>query len=559
MSAESLRVILCWHLHQPDYCDPVHGEYQSPWTYLHAIKDYVDMIAHIEAQPDATAVFNFSPILLHQLADYTRQLANPVREPERIHDPLLAALVRPVQSSSVEHRRALIRACMQSNEQTIITRFPSYARLVGLGRWALDHPDGLRYLDDAFVVDLLVWYHLAWLGESVRRSDRRVIHLMEKAAYYTLADRILLVQIIAELITDLLPRYRAMADAGRIELSHSPYAHPILPLLLDFRSALEAMPDARLPASPAYPAGEASCRLQLEQGRRTFAEHFGGTAAGCWPSEGAICARSVKLLDSYGVRWIASGQQVLRHSLNDAHPSSDACHRPYVFGDSSLACFFRDDALSDLIGFTYKTWHADDAVADILHRLRAIAAEPGEGGRVVAIVLDGENPWDHYPENGFHFLRGLYKELVNAPDIELTTFTRCLDDPGVPVRSLQHLVAGSWVYGTLSTWIGEPDKNRAWDMLVAAKQRFDAIVGPDASADLDAARERLAICEASDWFWWPGPYNPEAAVEEFDRLFRVHLAALYQALGEVAPDQLSIPFTHGGGHPEAGGTMRPSH
>lgn len=559
MSDERLRVILCWHMHQPDYCDPVRGEYELPWTYLHAIKDYVDMIAHIESQPDARAVFNFSPILLRQLADYASQLTEPVHDPARIRDPLLAALVRPVQASSVEHRRALIHTCLQSNEQHIIARFASYGRLVGLGRWALEHPDGLRYLDDAFIVDLLVWYHLAWLGETVKRSDRRVIHLMEKAAHYTLADRILLLQIIAELITDLLPRYRAMADAGRIELSHSPFTHPIMPLLLDFGSALEAMPGAVLPASPEYPGGERSCELQVEEGKKTFAEHFGAAAKGCWPSEGAICDRSVGLLDRFGIRWIASGQQVLRHSLGDAHPPSDARHRPYTINGSSLACFFRDDEISDLIGFTYKTWHADDAVADVIRRLRAIAAEPGGGGRVVAIVLDGENPWDHYPENGFHFLRGLYKELVNAPDLELTTFARCVDDPSVPVRNLDHLVAGSWVYGTLSTWIGEPDKNRAWDMLVAAKQRFDAIVSAETGADMDAAVYRMAICEASDWFWWPGPYNPEAAVEEFDRLFRVHLASLYQALGEVAPDQLSMPFTHGGGHPEAGGTMRPSH
>ncbi len=238
-----------------------------------------------------------------------------------------------------------------------------------------------------------------------------------------------------------------------------------------------------------------------------------------------------------------------------------ADYRAYHVKGGRLACFFRDDGLSDLVGFTYSDCHADDAVANLLHHLEAIADSSADDDRqaVVSIILDGENAWEHYPNNGFYFLSALYRQLSGSSRLNLTTFSACLAEGG-ETRPLQQLVAGSWVYGTFSTWMGDPDKNRAWDMLIDAKHVFDRV---QAQGDLDAAQRRaaqrqLAICEGSDWFWWFGDYNPSHSVHDFDRLYRMHLSNLYQLLHEEPPDYLAHSFSHGSDSStqEAGGVMR---
>jgi alpha-amylase/alpha-mannosidase (GH57 family) len=233
-------------------------------------------------------------------------------------------------------------------------------------------------------------------------------------------------------------------------------------------------------------------------------------------------------------------------------------HQAYRVSSHQPVCFFRDDGLSDLIGFTYSDWHADDAVANLLNHLTNIAKACHDvPGAVVSIIMDGENAWEYYPENGYYFLEALYKGLAEHPKLELTTFSEAVKSP-LQTQNLSRLVAGSWVYGTFSTWIGEQDKNRAWDMLVDAKHCFDRAMatGRLSDAQRQAAQRQLGICEGSDWFWWFGDYNPAEAVSDFERLFRRQLTALYQLLGEEPPEYLSRVFARGGGVPQLGGVMR---
>jgi len=554
-----LRVVLCWHMHQPEYRDPLGGKYLAPWSYLHALKDYTDMAAHLENEPGAAAVVNFSPILLDQLADYRAQLDGFFSGVSGLRDPLLDALAQPALPVTEDAQRSLLHACLGLQRQRMVDRFTAFRRLAEMADWVLAHPDLSHYVDPRLTGDLLVWYHLAWLGETVRRADARVTRLMGKERSYSADDRRELLGLIRELIADLPRRYQALAAEGRVELSMNSYAHPIMPLLLDFNSAREARPDLPLPASGAYPGGEERVQWHLERGRAVYAQCFGRLPEGCWPAEGALSAATLGLLDRAGFRWTASGLGVLLHSLGiDAAPSETA-HRVYRTGNARVALFFRDDELSDLIGFQYKDWHADDAVADLVNRLVAIASEPQAGaGRVVTIALDGENAWEHYPENGYHFLTALYRVLSRDPRFNLTTFKRCVDDPAVPVVPLPRLVAGSWVFGDLTTWMGHPDKNRAWDMLVEARRHYlDALASSRFEEKERVRLERqLAVCEGSDWFWWPGEYNPEASVSQFEHLFRIQLAGLYHMLGQPPPDYLGMPFSHGGTETH-GGVMRP--
>lgn len=564
MSAEQrLQVVLCWHMHQPQYLDLISGEYQLPWTYLHGIKDYVDMAAHLEANPEARAVVNFAPVLLDQIEDYVRQIQGFLNNSGALRDPLLAALNRPVLPATPELRAALMKDCLRANEQRLINRFPQYRRLADMAGWFASHPQSMIYAAEQFLVDLLMWYHLAWIGETVRRTDERVQRLMDKGHAFNLHDRRVLLEVICELLSGVVGRYRKLAERGQVELSVTPYGHPILPLLLDIDSAREAMPDVHLPVLDKYPGGEERARWHVREAITTFERHFGFRPAGCWPAEGGVSARALRLLEEEGFHWAASGESVLRNSLAatampEVAPREQSLYLPYRLPHGRLACFFRDDGLSDLIGFTYSTWHADDAVANLVHHLENIAnATRQQPGSMVAIILDGENAWEYYPENGYYFLSALYRRLADHPRLKLTTFSQYLAD-GAPVAQLPQMVAGSWVYGTFSTWIGDRDKNRGWDMLGDVKRAFDQAVmeGRLTGEKLAAAERQLAVCEGSDWFWWFGDYNPAATVSDFERLYRLHLANLYQMLGEEPPEYLSRVFTQGGGSPELGGVMR---
>ncbi len=562
MSANApLKVVLCWHMHQPQYWDWEGGVYQLPWTYLHAIKDYVDMAAIIEANPAARAVVNFAPILIEQLDDYSRQIKGYLTDNSPLRDPLLTALATSALPSDRGQHASLIKACLRANRERLIDRFIPYRQLVELAECILDSAAGIRYVSQQFLFDLLTWYHLAWMGETVRRKDARIQALMAKGNGYSLHDRRLLLEIIGDQVATVIPRYRKLAESGQVELSVTPYAHPIVPLLLDIKSTHEAMPGAPLPMITDYPGGEARARWHIERGIQVFEEHFGHKPVGCWPSEGSLSEATVELLGEHGFQWAATGEMVLRNSLNKAGINDIGCiHRAYQLKEAPLNCFFRDDGLSDLIGFTYSSWHGDDAVNNLVGHLENIAnaCHDAEGNRVVSIILDGENAWEYYPENAFHFLTALYKRLGEHPGLELTTF-RAVTDAKLPTFRLPNLVAGSWVYGTFSTWIGSGDKNRGWDLLTEAKKVFDRVVatGKLSPERLDQVEQQLAVCEGSDWFWWFGDYNSAESVRDFDRLYRLHLSRLYTLLGVEPPDSLSQIISHGGSvDPANGGVMR---
>jgi len=273
-----------------------------------------------------------------------------------------------------------------------------------------------------------------------------------------------------------------------------------------------------------------------------------------------VSVETLGLLQEAGFDWAASGGNVLYNSINESNPEDIQCiHQAYQIGDNPLACFFRDDGLSDLIGFEYSTWHADDAVANLVHHLENIAdACQDNPDSIVSIILDGENAWEYYPENGYYFLEALYEQISAHPKLNLTTYRDYLDKKP-EVAHLDTLVAGSWVYGTFSTWIGDADKNRAWDMLGDAKHAFDKAVKQQTiqGERLRKAEQQLAICEGSDWFWWFGDYNPSDTVSDFEHLFRLNLSILYTIIGQDPPEYLSQTFTHGSGAPAMGGVMRP--
>jgi alpha-amylase/alpha-mannosidase (GH57 family) len=563
MDAARLPVVLLWHMHQPQYRDAITGEYTLPWTYLHAIKDYTDMAAHLEDNPAACAVVNFTPVLIEQLEELAARVGEHLAQGTPLPDPVLALLgPAPVPGAPAE-RLKLLRACLRAQREHMIERFPPYLELVRLAD-TFGAPERIAYASDQYLHDLAVWYHLAWLGETVRRTEPLVEALSKRERDFTGGERRELLSLIGRLLAQVLPRYRRLASAGRCELSVTPYAHPIAPLLIDFRSAREALPLLPLPRHAGYPGGSARAAWHVGEAVRVFTRTFGERPRGCWPAEGAVSEATLALLAAQGFEWAASGEGVLRASLELSGIQGDhgaaaagALDRPYRLAGTSVDCFFRNDTLSDLIGFSYATWHGDDAASNLVNELARLADSYPPDGHAVLIALDGENAWEHYPFNGYYFLRALYAKLSAHPRLELTTLARCRAR-GVAARPLPRLRAGSWVHGTLATWMGDADKNQAWDLLCEAKEAFDRVQGGTAldAAQREAAGRQLALCEASDWFWWFGDYNPTESVRQFDELYRRQLTALYARLQLPAPALLAQPISSGGGAAEHGGTMR---
>lgn len=577
-----LYLNLYWHMHQPDYRDCLSGEYVLPWTYLHAIKDYTDMAYHLEANPGAKATFNFVPVLLDQLEDYASQFAEG-----RMRDPLLALfLVKDDQPLDNQQRRLIIESCFKSNHHKLIAPFPHYLRLFEMYKLLDSHgEEALDYLSDQYMLDLLMWYHLAWTGESLRREHDMIIRLMEKGRHYDAADRMALFGLLGQAICGLIPRYRTLAEQGRIEISSTPHFHPILPLLLDFECARDSMPNVTLPETPCYPGGEARARAHISSALDSHYRRFGQAPRGMWPAEGGVSHAALLLLAEHGVNWAATGEGVLANSLCHVYAREhlperrNYLYKPYRVSDGNrqVTCFFRDDLLSDKIGFEYSRWHGNDAVSDFVSELERILdqADPGQTP-VVSVILDGENAWEYYPYNGYYFLSELYQRLSAHPCIQLTTFGEveqmCAEmtqdeellelqsyhGASIALDYLPAISAGSWVYGNFSTWIGSLDKNRGWDLLCEAKKSYDAVMASGGLSDEERSRaeHQLADCEGSDWFWWFGDYNSAQSVASFDQLYRRNLANLYRLLKLPVPEVLDHVISIGHGDPDAGGTMR---
>ncbi|MDJ0738805.1 MAG: glycoside hydrolase family 57 protein [Gammaproteobacteria bacterium] len=565
-----INLVLCWHMHQPWYRESQDGDYRLPWVYLHALKDYVDMAAHLEAHPKVRCVVNFTPVLLEQIDDYATQFRDHLATGKRFADPMLNLLagVDPIPADE-DGRAEIVAGCRRAHAPMMIDVHGPFRDLfdmvMSLDNRQVDQTR-LQYMNAQFFLDLLSWYHLTWLGHSLKRLPR-VRRLLEQHNGFDAATRRELLQVMGDAFSDLIDRYAALARAGQIELSMTPYGHPIVPLLIDLDAMHGALPEAQGPQAEAYPGGLERARWHVREGLRVFEHYLGCKPAGVWLSEGGVSRQALQLLDEFDFAWSASGEGVWHNSryLSGLEANGEEARRSLFCAHEIDGCktrmFFRDDGLSDMIGFEYQQWDASDAAANFAQHLENIADYLGDDcdENIVSVILDGENAWEYYPDNAFHFLGALYESLAGNKRIRTMTFSDALDH--CVAEPLPLLCPGSWVYGSFSTWIGETDKNLAWDMLVAAKLAYDRVTGSKrlGRRALAQLERQLAICEGSDWFWWFGDYNPADSVSDFDSLYRQQLGNLYAMLGLDPPPSLDEPISSGGGSAENAGTMRRGH
>lgn len=539
-SRPRLRVALVWHFHQPNYADPVTGVPAMPWTRLHALKDYADMAARLERHPRLRVTVNWVPSLLDQLADLASGTAGA--------DPFLSVARKAPEELTQEERAFIVGHFFSFSLEPMARGLPRLQELSALRGEDPPAAAASRF-DDASIRDLQVLFHVAWSGPLLRREPL-LRRLVSKGRGFTEEDKKELFDLFGRFLEELLPRWGRLADAGRVELSASAYYHPILPLLCDLDSALEALPGMRMPSAEYRHPEDAA--VQLERALLAFERAFGRRPAGGWPPEGAVSERALQQMAKAGYRWAASDEEVLFASLGVAFPRERSAaererarllYAPWRFGDGP-ALLFRDHDLSDRIGFVYSGWPAEAAASDFLRRLQhareMLPAADGPG--VVSVILDGENAWEFYPDHAEPFFEALYAGLEADPGIETVTASEAVET--APARPLARVRAGSWIGGNLATWIGHPEKNRAWELLAATREAVASRRGPPRLEE--PAWRAVFVAEGSDWFWWFGDDHPSPFAGDFDALFRAWLREAWRRAGIEPPPALEEPVRRGG-------------
>jgi alpha-amylase/alpha-mannosidase (GH57 family) len=544
-----LYVSFIWHQHQPLYKSQVTGRYRLPWVRLHGTKDYLDLVLLLERYPKLHQTVNLVPSLILQIEDYVAGNA---------FDPYLEAALTPTEQLDDQRKRFILEHFFDANHHTLIDPHPRYAQLYSQrqekGRlWCLEN----WHLQD--FSDLLAWHNLVWI-DPLFWDDPEIAQWLEQGRDFTLSDRQRIYSKQRQILSRILPQHRQMQATGQLEVTTSPYTHPILPLLADTDAGRVAVPDMALPNHRFE--WEDDIPRHLQKAWDLYVERFGQVPRGLWPSEQSVSPQILPYIARQGFRWLCSDEAVLGWTLHHFfHRDSsgnlfepEILYQPYCLktNDGDLAIVFRDHRLSDLIGFTYGTMEPTQAVADLIGHLEAIAhslknRQP-EGGTaleqpwLVNIALDGENCWEFYQRDGIPFLEQLYQQLSNHPDLKLVTVSEFLETfPPTQTLPAEQLHSGSWVDGSFTTWIGDPVKNRAWDLLAAARQTLAN--HPEATVESNpAAWEALYSAEGSDWFWWFGEGHSSNQDAMFDQLFREHLGALYQALDEPIPEELRQPL-----------------
>ena len=510
------KLTFLWHLHQPQYRTS-DGRVHAPWVLLHAAGEYLTLVRSLVATGLRGQVLNLTPVFLDQLAAYRDGVAR---------DPLLDALGTPARDLRPEAVRELLRWAflLHSNQ---IRRWPRLAELATRASGGAAEEVARRFTVQD-LTDIQVLLVLAYAGPNLR-WEADLADLAARGSGFPDSARRRATTWLAGCPARLIEGYRTLAGCDGIEISTSPWGHPIIPLLIDTGVVRDSWAPHSPPVAPAFAAPDDASE-HIRAGLDAAAE-FGFAPVGCWPPEGSVSEAAAALYGDHGVRWLVTDEGILAASLG-RDLSSETGVGPELFAQWRLpgggpALFFRHRGLSDFIGFQASRFPREaDAAREFVGHLRRTASHlPAEAGIVIA--LDGENPWTGYPEGGAEFLATIAQELGQSTQLRPATLTDRLDETP---RTLHRLHPGSWIGGTFATWIGHPEKNRAWEILA----RVRALGGHR------GGRSWLAA-EGSDWWWWFGDDNPTLLAPLYDELFRTHLRDACAAADVSPPAELAAP------------------
>ncbi len=526
----SVYLAILWHMHQPYYFDPLKNKFVLPWVRLHATKDYLDMLLILKNFPEIKVTFNVVPSLLKQIEEYEKGGRDIFFEYSLIE----------AEELSLDQKIFILNNFFFANWDKMVRQFPRYAELLEKrGKKYADIEKISKKFTAQEIRDLQVLFNLVWIDPLHRKNDPFLKELEKKGKYFTEDEKKLLLDKQIEIMKRIIPTYREMAISGQIELSVTPFYHPILPLIYNSTTARECMPWAVLPENNFYAPEDAE--WHVENALNYFKEKFGFTPIGMWPAEGSVSENVLRLIGRYGLKWVATDEEILSKSLgirmrqgdNLLHP--ELLYKPYNF--EGLNIFFRDRILSDLIGFVYSGWQTEKAVFDFINRIKKA---PNES--IVSVILDGENAWEYYQNDGFDFLSSLYDTLKRDKEIKTVTFSDYLEMKAEK-GYLKKIFPGSWINANFSIWIGHEEDNLSWDYLYKVRQDLLNFTKANPHLNLSHVWEHIYIAEGSDWNWWYGDEHYTETKDVFDEIYRHHLISVYQKIGKEPPNFLYVPIS----------------
>lgn len=549
---EPLYLALIWHQHQPLYYKDENGIYTRPWVRAHATKDYYDMASIVQQYPEVHVTYNLTPVLIRQLDDFALNGAK---------DIYWVLAEKPAAELTEADKRFILERFFDANWTNIVGRFPRYQALLDQrgGTKPEDIEAALQSFEEQDFRDLQIWFNLAWFDPDFLEQEP-LKSLVEKGQNFTEEDKTILFGEVQRVIQEIIPLHKQMQADGQVEIITTPYAHPILPLLYDTNLAAVGNPSAELPTERfSYPNDAIT---HLKKSVEVYEVHFGQPPRGLWPGEGAVAEQIVPLVANAGYQWMASGEPVLAASLGigsfsrdseDTVQEADQLYRPYyVQGDRGepVMIIFRDLVLSDKIGFTYSQTPGEQAAQDFIDRLENIRArlkeEGAKGPHLVSVILDGENAWEYYPNDGKAFLHALYQKLAESETIKTVTPSEYMV-MFPEQQSLENLFPGAWFSANYDTWIGEAQEAMAWNYLREVREdlaQYDLLENKTASSPeaLQQALDFMYLAEGSDWFWWYGSDQDSGVDNYFDLGFRSLLKGVYASLNEPVPNFVDVPI-----------------
>ncbi|MCM8797546.1 MAG: glycoside hydrolase family 57 protein [Candidatus Omnitrophica bacterium] len=506
-----------FHMHQPYYKNLLTSEVNLPWVRLHGVKDYLDMVEILQEYPDIRQTFNLVPSLMEQIEDYNTG---------QLKDTFFELSLKPASELVEEEKDFLRKNFFSINRERVISLYPRYYELYFKAR-------NKKEFNTQDYLDLQVWFNLAWIDPSLRKRVPKLSLLVDKGRFFTEEDKRAVLNAQLDILNAIIPGYRRFRESGQIEVTVTPYYHPILPLLYNTNTAKEANPKTILPKTGfAFPQDAVA---QINQAVGFYSSIFNEKPLGMWPSEESVSEHILPMIIDSGVQWIVADEAILFKSLRKKRRDTALLYQPHLLKrkNGTLAIVFRDRPLSDLISFVYHSWKTENAVSDFLAHLNNIATAFKDRDVLVVVAMDGENAWEYYRNDGHDFLELLYARLSESKTVKTTTIKDYLSQHP-PVSEIKRLAAGSWIYAEFGKWIGHPLKLRAWECLAEARK----LLAESKNSD-ELAWKQMYILEGSDWFWWYGD-DPEG---NFDRLFRMHLANFYTLINKTAPSYLNKPLS----------------
>lgn len=541
-----LNVALLWHMHQPNYVNSVTGVAMLPWVRLHCVKGYMDMIELARKYPALRLNFNITPILLFQILNYSEK---------RITDFWEILSRKSPADLLCDEKVMLLENFFKIHTENHILPYPRYRQLLemrGKDSSIASLRERAPHFSDQDFLDLQVWYNLSWCGFTAHRRYPELTELKRKGAGFTDQEKQHLLDIHAEIVALIPKLYKEAQDEGLIEITTTPFFHPIMPLIYDTDIAKRCMPGRVLPQRFSAPEDvQAHLRLAQEQHERVF----GKKARGLWPSEGSVCPEILPFLKEAGIEYFCSDEEILFRTLKE-DPNWKGKKVDHLelfqgwncaYDGVELMALFRERPLSDYIGFQAARSRPHEAADYLSHHLEHIAGLVHLSQNIICLALDGENAWETFPDGGEAFLTLFYQKILSSSKLKTVLLADYVGQKHELPR-LTTLHSGSWINADFDIWIGDSEENQAWEFIAKTRAFLlsEEKTGKIKEAVLQKAWREIYAAEGSDWFWWYGPDFQISGDFIFDELFRTHLKNIYYLLGIDSPHYLDVPICHDG-------------